>query len=535
MESEPMDIVAGGCAHADRLSRLGDGVLGHILSFLPAEEAARAAAFSRRWRHIFAAVHTLSFKEPKRPVRGDDEDSSDPDADDDEEDYYSSSSSTSDGCYPTLAAAVPFTDAISAALHGRHCGPHASPTPLRGLRIEFDGGTDASMAAVDGWLYYAANQAAGELHIDLRLGRRAICARLYALRRGRSPGGYAPVEACHMPYAPPRSLLRCATLRSLRLASCRLDTPASAAPSLPSLEILHLTDISSSAATVQRLVSVCPRLADLTLEACYDLTELSVPGPRLRSLALRCCHGLTAMVVANSSELLTFEYSGPMPGPSFKTVHRPRRILTCTVNFCGEEATDPAELARLREFLMPFDITANMQIKSARLGASIGHGVLSSAHELPCFYGLHRLELIGMLPEDDVASVAGLVKMMEQTPNLEMLSLFFMPEPEASHYSCCNEEDLRAAHKLMYNRYAALDMPEGAGVACLKDRTRAINLVHYQGGMAQWMLAKFLLRNARVLGEVYCEFARGPLFIQTKLMEEITGWVLNKSAKMMFF
>ncbi|KAL6654336.1 hypothetical protein ACP70R_007801 [Stipagrostis hirtigluma subsp. patula] len=41
MDSEV--ALAGG----DRLSRLSDGVLGHILSFLPAAEAARAALLSR--------------------------------------------------------------------------------------------------------------------------------------------------------------------------------------------------------------------------------------------------------------------------------------------------------------------------------------------------------------------------------------------------------------------------------------------------------------------------------------------------------
>ncbi|CAN6324318.1 unnamed protein product [Urochloa humidicola] len=56
-------VAAGG----DRLSRLGDAALGHILSFLPAADAARAAALSRQWRHVFPAVHTLSFREVERP------------------------------------------------------------------------------------------------------------------------------------------------------------------------------------------------------------------------------------------------------------------------------------------------------------------------------------------------------------------------------------------------------------------------------------------------------------------------------------
>ncbi|CAN6373281.1 unnamed protein product [Urochloa humidicola] len=539
MEFEPMDIVTGGCGRADRLSNLGDGVLGHILSFLQSAEAARAAALSRRWRHVFAHVHTLSFKVPKRPVRDDDDNSSDPDADADDGEDYSSSSSTSDGRYPTLAGAVLFADAISAALHGRHCGPHATPVPLRGLRVVVDGAVDASAAAVDGWLHYAVHQAVaagGELHVDLRLGRRPICARTYALRRrGRRPGGYAPTEACHVPYAPPGSLLRCATLRSLRLGCCQLDTSAAAAAaSLPLLDTLHLAHVAGGAA-VQQLVSACPRLTDVTLEACWDLTELSVPGAHLHRLSLRCCHALITVVAADSSELQSFQYSGPMPGPSFQTVHPPRRISSCTVNFCGEEATEPTDLARLREFLKPFSGTANLQIKSARLGASVGHDVLSSALELPCFHGFRHLELIGMLPEDDVATVAALAKVLERTSILETLSLFFMPEPEASHYSCCNEDQLRAAHKLRYDRYMGLAVPEGAGIACLRETTREINLVHYHGGTAQRMLAKFLLCNAWVVGKVYCEFAPGPLVIQTKLMEEISGWVLNKSAKMVFF
>lgn len=51
--------------HRDRISGLTDDVLGHVLSFLPTKEAARAAALSRRWRHVFGSVHTISFEETK--------------------------------------------------------------------------------------------------------------------------------------------------------------------------------------------------------------------------------------------------------------------------------------------------------------------------------------------------------------------------------------------------------------------------------------------------------------------------------------
>jgi hypothetical protein len=39
-----------------------------------------------------------------------------------------------------------------------------------------------------------------------------------------------------------------------------------------------------------------------------------------------------------------------------------------------------------------------------------------------------------------------------------------------------------------------------------------------------------LLRNAQVLDKLYCDFAEGPLWIQTKLMREMEGWVVNDGA-----
>ena len=65
MGSDSGAVLAGG---GDRLSGLEDAVLGHVLSFLPADEAARAAALSRRWRHVFAHVHTVALEEPDPPI-----------------------------------------------------------------------------------------------------------------------------------------------------------------------------------------------------------------------------------------------------------------------------------------------------------------------------------------------------------------------------------------------------------------------------------------------------------------------------------
>ncbi|CAN6288536.1 unnamed protein product [Urochloa humidicola] len=346
-------------------------------------------------------------------------------------------------------------------------------------------------------------------------------------------------------YVTPKSLFTCAALRSLRLARCGLDLPLAIA--LPSLQTLHLTRVASRSGAVNRLVAACPRLADLTLEACGggsgdggNLTELSVPGSaRLRRLALRCCHELAAVTVADSSELWAFEYRGGVPGPRFLAIRGPLcKLKFCAIDLCGQElAVTTPELGNLMHFLRLFAGAERLHLTSARLGCGVGRGAAlsSPALEFPAFPLLRNLELTGMLPEDDISATTAVTRILERAPSLETLSLFFLPEPQpvGTNPSTYDEEAIHAAHKLRYDRQAALAV-RSMDIPCMRERMREINLVHYQGAMAQRMLAKFLLLNAPAVAEVWCEFARGPLSIQTKLAGEMKGWVLNKSTKMTF-
>ncbi|KAL6653783.1 hypothetical protein ACP70R_008707 [Stipagrostis hirtigluma subsp. patula] len=557
MDSEV--ALAGG----DRLSRLSDGVLGHILSFLPAAEAARAALLSRRWRRVFAAVHTLSFEEPDRSVvQG---------SDDGNRSCWSPEYYVPVG-RGLMLAPPSFVTGVTAALLARNRRAHV---PLRALRVAVDDFRAASEQLVDGWLSYAVHQAAGELHVDLRLRREPICRRVYTLRRRGAPddrngdgqgfihrrtlmndgepdyhdgeedptamspdcapSDYDSMEEEEEDSASSSPCRRCcSTLRSLRLGSCWLDPPSAIA--LPSLDTLHLTWITGPSSGVQRLVAACPRLADLTLEAFVTVTKLSVLHTRLRRLTLRCCHDLAAVAV-DSSELREFEYRGAVPHPTFLTMNGPCRISSCTLDFCGEEASHPVELAWLRDFLQLFTATKSLHLKSARLGGGIDSDISTSVPAFPVFAVLQNLELTGMLPEDDTTAIAAVTRILERTPNLETMSLFFLPGPEDPNiddYGCHEDVELHAAHQLKYNRYTPVTVSEDTMIPCLRERTREINFVHYQGGMAQRVLAKFLLRNAPVVDEVCCGFPLGPLWMQNKLMEEIRGWVINKSAKMLF-
>ncbi|BAH95308.1 F-box protein At4g22280-like [Oryza sativa Japonica Group] len=588
-----------GCGgDGDRLSSLSDGVIGHILSFLPAKEAARAAVLSSRWRHTFAAVHTVSLVEPDAPV-----------VDHDEFAGYSPGWGPPPNPNPPPP---PFASAVSAALLARH--RRAAAVPLRALRVSMAGYAHRVSPAVDQWIAYAVNQPAPDgVELDLRLGRPSLCHRDYSLRRRsaaaidedarprrwrtmppedilfESPssgeedhaddeddddvlsddGKKDPMAVYRRRFEPqeysvPRGLFACAALRSLSLGSVRLALPA-AAIALPSLETLLLADVTESdhERSMQRLISGCPRLADLTLEACYAKAHaLSVAGlRRLRRLALRCCHGLDTVVLGDDdasppSELQAFEYRGEVPddfflvtttkhghGVSLETV----TVAYCKIDICGDEVTSRSELAMLGAFLRRFAGVEHLHLASARLGSGL-HDAAAFA-TLPDLSTLRRLELGGCLPDDDDDDgtiFAALIRLLDLAPNLEALSLVFHPEPlddgddDDGYRAYCyhKEEELHDKHLLRYNRHSVLAAPtSGAAMvapACLRRRVREINLVHYQGGTVQRALAMYLLRSAAVIRELRCELAMGPLWIQDELVREIKGWVMNKAAVINF-
>jgi hypothetical protein len=91
-------------------------------------------------------------------------------------------------------------------------------------------------------------------------------------------------------------------------------------------------------------------------------------------------------------------------------------------------------------------------------------------------------------------------------------------------------------HHLQYNQHNDLGgAPSDTTIACLRERVREINLVHYQGGRAQRTLAKFLLCNALVLDQLYYGCVPGPLWIQTELRSEIERWATNKPQNRIFY
>ncbi|CAM0874050.1 unnamed protein product [Alopecurus aequalis] len=569
-----MEITAKRRRREDRIGKLGNDVLGHILSFLPSQEAARAAVLSTRWRDAFVGVHTLSLEEPESPI---------PIADDNDNYCYSPGydSPPKDPDPPTR-----FTATVAAAIVARHRGPAAAP-PLRALRVALNDYRNRDFRAVDQCVSYAMKHAGPTLALDLCLRRaplRCECARyrqpvLADAVIGLEPqaslevsGGDgamigpekdgtvedegddavssedegAPAPSGALPeYAVSRGLFSCAVLRSLRIGPCRLSPPPTI--SLPSLQELLLTRVSDDGDNVHRLISACPRLADLTLEACHTVTRLYLFDTPLHRLALRCCHNLTS-VRMDASELDAFEYRGAVPrfpllethvlGVSGRWFLAAPLLSSCTVDICGQALTSSLEeLSDLAPFVhCSFTCAKQLHLRTARIGFGIG-----AFAKLPSFLSLQHLELRGHLLHEDAFTISNVMHyILIHAPYLEVLSVIFETEPQIDKDGLftgrryeCKERELLDANHLRYNPFSVINAPT-ATVPCLTYRVREINLVHYQGGQAQRTLAKYLLCSTPLLDRLWCQFAEGPWSIHTKLMQEMKGWVMNDKADMVF-
>ncbi|XBJ14633.1 hypothetical protein VPH35_006647 [Triticum aestivum] len=484
----------------DRLSTLSDATLGRILSSpnmaitnrfgaqrLSARAAARAAVLSTRWRDTFTCVDA----EDKDNCCSDNGRPDDPDR------------------------KLPFTTAVTAALLARH-GVHASPAPP--LRVVFDKYRPEDAPAAD--------RAPAGLELDLSLRRE--------------PRPYCPGSHMHhmAQYTVPMRLFSCAALRTLSISigPCSLSPPA--AISLPSLEVLLLARVSDHERHVQSLVDGCPRLADLTLENCGTVTTLSLLGNRrLRRLALRCCHNLAKVFVAADGKLYSLEYRGDVPDTSLLDLQGTGRssFTSCSIDISGKEVSSE-ELTKLGEFLQLVSSTKHLHLQSIRLGSDIQ---LDAPATLPVFTSLLHLELTGRLLHGD--ATAAVSRILGHAPSLEVLSLIFETGPDDDELDArdrweeeCKVGEIADAHQLRYNEHDILVTMPAVSIPCLRRHVREINLVHYHGGSVQRTLARFLLCNALVLHKLYCGFAPGPLWIQTKLRDEIQGWAMNSPKNCVF-
>lgn len=476
-------IMASPWWRRDRISNLPDPVLGHILSFLPTPEAGRAAALCRRWRYIFGHVHTVSYEEYEGE-RSCDWDTF----------YFQAEEYKS--CSDTLL------DGISAALlcRRRCAGDHV---PLRSFRFAFDAFKPVWDALhVDQWLNYVLEYARLELHLDLRFILGPTCTRDGL----RYDSVHYRDETNINFYLLPRRLFSCAALKTLCLGHCRLKLPDKVF--LPCLETLGLTGILlDSGRSVQRLILSCPRLADLTLEAVRHLKTLTVIHSRLRRFAFRCCHNAESVHI-DASELVFLEYRGAVPAQTLLALHgTPPQQFSCTVEFCTPVSKKAEEHAVVRRFMWSFSASKHLHLQHELL-----HSACLAGDGLPLFPRMTRLTLQGRI--NSLGFVGAMRSILEQTPNLEVLTLYMVEKKEQGQQATARDDDADAAEVVVPD-------VESFSTPCLRLRVKEINLVHYQGNEAQRTLARLLFSNAIVLEKLCVVFTKERFAVQIGLKKEI--------------
>uniref|UniRef100_A0A453D3Q2 F-box/LRR-repeat protein 15/At3g58940/PEG3-like LRR domain-containing protein n=1 Tax=Aegilops tauschii subsp. strangulata TaxID=200361 RepID=A0A453D3Q2_AEGTS len=327
-------------------------------------------------------------------------------------------------------------------------------------------------------------------------------------------------------YVLPRRLFTCTVIRTLCVASCRLKLPA--AVNLPLLETLSITAPHyDSGRSIQRLISSCPRLIDLTLEAIYRLKRVSVLDKRLRRFALRCCHNLKSVDI-DASELRSLDYCGTVPAESLLSLHGLRGVPSCTVDFCIALSQE-AEFTRFRGFMEKISDAKYLHLHNRSLESMFFLG-------FPSFSSLTRLVLQG--PLDSCGIVVSVGRILEQTPNLEILSLCMEERVKDTQdqYGTMGEEyedDVVEKEKdgESDDLFVAPDeftVPDEASFSmpCLRHRVNEINMVHYVGDETQRMMARLLFRNALVLERMCVVLVKGTFELQSKLKNEIDSWVV---------
>ncbi|KAM0921145.1 hypothetical protein ACQ4PT_007040 [Festuca glaucescens] len=493
VRSDPRTTEPPPAKRRDRISGLPDGVLGHVLSFLPTREAGRAAVLARRWRDVFGHVHAVCFEERQG---------------DRAKDWYTVYSNAPErkSCSDALL------DGVSAALLClRSCA--GSNVPVRSLRFAFDSYHWWDGVHVDHWLHHLLEHCRQELHLDLCFTIEQICTRCPGFsdtKEGVDSASEDDQEDCYearWTYLLPRRLFSCAVLRTLRLTNCRLKPPE--AINLPALETLRLTAICiDSGRSVQRLIASGPRLEDLTLENVRRLKRVSVLDKRLRRFSLRCCHSVQHVSI-DASELRSLEYCGHLPAESLLHLHGSQGIPSCKVYFSRADY----RMSKCVGFRMLFGKIIIPDTRLLHHGGSIERKILA---ELPLFCNMTRLTL--HKSAESYMFIVAIRWILEQAPNLEVLSLNM-------------EDDARCDTSSVGPAGAATSF----SIPCLRLRVSEINMVHYKGNESQRILARLLLRNAMVLEKLCVSFRRGDSVSQAVLKSEIENWASDNSEKIFMY
>jgi hypothetical protein len=326
-------------------------------------------------------------------------------------------------------------------------------------------------------------------------------------------------------------LFGCPTLRRLRLANWTLDLPLGVAMST-TLHTLSLARIMDPEDQLQRLLSSCPRLTDLTLQECPSLTKITVTSAHLRSFAIICCHH-ARRVNLSSSCLRLLQYKGGLPRKSLFKLANHAGVVALKIEICEDlTGKEPTEFSPVTELIKGCTKLVHLHLS---FRPSMAHYGSLFTGALPCLQHLRHLGLqCCFRNENDVQAVAVL---LGDTENLEVLSLFPLG-PETQKEVCTfNWYDSESDTEPQDSGDDGVDyssrLTDGfwpTHIKCLDNKLRRINIQNYRGQLEK-ILAKFLLSKAAALEEFLVTLTAGSSRNKRKIAKELRSWQLNQQTR----
>ncbi|KAL6221411.1 hypothetical protein ACLB2K_009162 [Fragaria x ananassa] len=189
----------------DKISQLPDGVLSHVLSFLPTKHAVRTSILSTRWKNIWASVHCLDL-----------------------EHYY---------CDERRSRHAGFVSSIDRVLY-------CESSDIQRFRLHYYCLSE-DLSRIDGWIRTAIRRNVVELDLCVRL-------------QGDN------VEKIELP----KTIFLCKTLVVLKLnlkSNCFIYAPPESG-CFPNLKVLHIGVDCPDKDFMEKLFTFFPLLEDLTID-----------------------------------------------------------------------------------------------------------------------------------------------------------------------------------------------------------------------------------------------------------------------------
>ncbi|XP_021814903.1 F-box/LRR-repeat protein At4g14103-like [Prunus avium] len=222
----------------DKISKLPNEVLCHILSFLPTKYAVRTSILSTRWKNVWAFVPNLDFKYVEAKS------------------YFfnrKKDKSTSAGFLTFVDRVISLRGSSDIKKFCLHCS--------YGIK---------DFARIDGWIRTAIQHNVVELDLCFETTDKDLAFEL------------------------PQFIFMCKTLVVLKLRSnCITNAPPASGCFLLSLKILHVRVEYPVNDSMEKIFSCCPVLEDLTIDGLLgsdDVLNFKISAPELKTLRLILPH-----------------------------------------------------------------------------------------------------------------------------------------------------------------------------------------------------------------------------------------------------